>query len=120
MRFKGKLAVLGETPAGKSWALANEAMVLEYGALGFSDQAADWSGPARVDTVDSITMNTPKPQGWPAIPNGCQNYALVLDGKYRTGYPIRSVDKNRIDLVRFPLLVATHCTVPSFYYQESC
>jgi hypothetical protein len=117
MRFKGKLVVSGKTPDGKTWALASEAETFKFGSLEFSDRPPAWSGPVHAHTTDSVTMKTSKPKEWSSIPDDYQNFALVMDCNCQTGYPINKIEENRISLSRFPLMTATHCTVPSFDYQ---
>jgi len=116
VRFKGKLAVLGQTPDGKAWALASEAETLEYGSLGFSHQPANWSGQVNNYTVDCIKTLSKKPEKWANIPGGCQNYVLIFDGDYQTGYPVCAIEDTGIVLARFPLMKANYFVLPSFDY----
>ena len=50
-----------------------------------------------------MTVDCERPAGWPGIPEGVTHYVLTQTDAHQTGFPIRSVGKNRIGVDRFLL-----------------
>jgi hypothetical protein len=118
VRFAGAFGALCQTPAGGKWLFAVGASTLQQDAFGFSDTSAQWSGTVSSNTETVIETSIDKPSDWPSLPDNCQNYVLVNDGAYDTGFPVQEVGKLAITVRRFPLPNVTSFRLPAVRLDE--
>ncbi len=120
-RFQGKVGVIGQAADGKKWFAASGATTLQRGDLGFSNQTARWQGGSTRIESNRIHSAVSMPKGFSALAEGCQNWLLINDGNYDTGFPLLQVDEDEIRLTdRFSLPATAHdkFTLPSLRYAE--
>jgi hypothetical protein len=103
MRFQGQFGLLCHAPDGQRRLLAAGATALRQDEFGFAGQPAVWDGPVRANTETALTPGTPRPAGFPDLPEGCQGYVLADDGTYWTGFPVERIGGDGITTRRFPL-----------------
>jgi hypothetical protein len=104
VRFRGQFAVFATTPAGKRWRFTCGEQV--------------WEGRVAKQTPETLTADTLPPAGWPALPAGVTAYVLAGHGATLTGYPVKCLVGDRIDVDRFPLQPATAFRLLSVRYNE--
>lgn len=118
VRFAGVFGALCRTPTGKKWLFTVGAPTLQQDAFGFSGTSAQWSGTVSSNTATVIATSSDKPGDWPSLPDKCQNYVLVNDGVYDTGFPVQEVGKRTITVRRFPLPKVTSFRLPSVNWRS--
>lgn len=113
IRFQGDFGVLCYPSQGESWLMTLGASTLQDKEIGFSGRTARWKGIVTQHTDTTMTTDTAKPEDWPDIPDGCQNYVAVDGGPYRTGFPVDNTSGQCITIKRFPLPAASTFELPA-------
>jgi len=116
IRFRGKLGLLHTTPEGKRRLLTCGAQRLTDGDFGFADAPACWKGKVAGHSETVLFPDTDCPSGWPALPGAATAYLLAGSGKQYTGFPVKSVGRERITVDRFPLLPAKRFSLLATQY----
>ncbi len=119
IRFQGTFGVYGRTPQNRSWYFTIGASTLQHGESGFAHQPAAWSGRVVGQTEIELQSDTPAPDGWPPLPKGAATWVAVDTESYRTGFPVATVQDNRIGVERFPLQPATAFELLAVKYAEN-
>lgn len=119
VRFKGAFGVFCERRDEEPWLFALGAKTLRGDSSGFSGKTAAWSGRAETASETAITPSQSRPRDWPPIPDGCQNFVRVYDGRYHTGFPVEKAGPRRITVGRFPLQQVRSFRLPALSYVES-
>ncbi len=71
--------------------------------FGFEDAPATWKGKVVSQTEREMVADGERPAGWATLPEGVTSYAVVRTGPHVTGFPVRSVRRDRVIVERFPL-----------------
>ncbi|OGD22075.1 MAG: hypothetical protein A2W03_05470 [Candidatus Aminicenantes bacterium RBG_16_63_16] len=102
VRFQGKLGIFGRESGGKAWLIGCGASTLQGGSIGFSGQAAEWSGTAAGKSEYALSVSG-RPQGWLDPPKGSQAWVFLNDGAFDTGYPVSATKGGSMTVERFPI-----------------
>ena len=78
---------------------------------------AHWACPAGRQGEYAIGAAEALPQGWPPLPADCQAYVAVNDGNRRTGFPLKSVESDRLIVEGFPLQGVDSFDLPALVHQ---
>ena len=113
IRFQGAFGIWLETQNGEAWHFAVGASTLARGEAGFSGISPSWNGGVVDQTDRHMISDRPAPEGWAAPPDGTAAWVAVDTETYRTGYPVRSTEGNRIVVDRFPLQPVSRFELPS-------
>ena len=112
-KFQGKFGLVLTRPDGKRRLVTSAARTLKIGGLGFAGQPPRFSGKVAKNTESAITPEQPIPEGFPPIPEGCQNYVLLDRGENTTGYAVGSLRPGRITVSRFALEAVKQFDLPA-------
>jgi hypothetical protein len=113
VRFQGTLGIICRKSGDHGWSLSAGAGTLTEKGAGFSDAVSWWEGTAASNTETQIVTASPRPAGWPEMEPNLQNYVLVDDGSYRTGFPLHGTGNNMIEVRRFPLQQVRRFRLPA-------
>jgi hypothetical protein len=103
VRFKGRFGIYGKTLDGDPWVLTSGAETMKSMEFGFEDAPARWSGEITAHSESCLKTDTPRPAGWNRPPECVKQYVRTKVGKYWTGFPVKGVGRNQINVERYPL-----------------
>lgn len=116
--FQGDLGIVYRG-SEMTWACALGASELTVAGKGFKETPAHWTGEISDVTDQVIATSTPRPEGWPEVPDESNVYVRLRTGDFWTGLPIVSVMDGVIETVRFPIpSEATEFDVPSWRVEK--
>jgi len=116
-RFRGAFGALCTQPDGKRWLFAVGANTLGQGDFGFSGKTPRWSGKIASRSGYALTADSTPPEDWPARYEGCHQYVVVRGrGLLQTGFPVKSINGNKVAIERFPIRSGESFGVPALQY----
>jgi len=118
IRFDGSFGVFCDETGEGRWIFGLGASTLQRDRFGFEGRTSHWKSEVSGSTEMALTAISPKPEDWPDVPKGCQNYILVHDGKYPTGFPVHEIGDRTVSVDRFPLPEVSEFELPGLWYLE--
>ena len=116
IRFRGDFGVFCRVSGSTYWLMGLGAATLQSGVDGFSGRPGHWRSAVANNTAAVITSAVPRPAAWPVSPKWCRSYVLAHDGKYHTGFPVRSTAPDTLTVERFPLPRLAEFDLPALRY----
>lgn len=103
IQFEGDFGVYHRGPEG-NWLMSSGATTFLTRGKGFREQTPRWKGePRGTATQATLESATMRPADWQDPPAGCVATALVDDGTYVTGFPVKATSPQGLEVDRFPL-----------------
>jgi hypothetical protein len=115
VRFQGDFGILHQGGEG-TWLMSSGATTFRSGELGHEQKTPRWTGTASGATQNVISTASDRPADWTDTPGECINYALIDDGEFKTGFPVKSTEPQSIEIDRFPLQNVVSFDVPRLEY----
>ncbi len=127
IRFKGTFGVLYRPPVGifavfsksaknKPWLLSCGASTFKDNDIGFEDAPEAWSDEILNYTEETITAASPLPSGLFKISSDVTPYVIVNYGFQSTGFPVDSIEEDKIRVKRFPVQSGTEFYILGVQY----
>ncbi|MFH1740181.1 MAG: heparinase II/III family protein [bacterium] len=118
VRFEGRFGLVCDTPQGETWSFALGTKTLQRNDLGFTNKTPDWTGNIKENTDSMIVTTSSKPADWVDMEDNFTSYLVADDGRYITGFPVISVEVNRIHATRFSLPELKQFELPALRYMS--
>lgn len=112
VRFSGKWGLLQQTSEGKKWILCIGAETCMMEGLGYEKATPSWSGRIVEHDDSRLTTDTAMPADWPPLPKNLHVYVGVHTQESWTGFPVRAVESQSIEVERFPLPPSSEFRIP--------
>lgn len=113
IRFQGALGIVCRKPEVDGWYFSVGSGTMSHENVGVVGESAWWEGKAVSHTENQIIAETKQPADWPPDVSGVQNYVIVEDGKYWTGFPVRETGESMIEVRHFPLQAVSRFRLPA-------
>lgn len=113
VRFRGALAIVHTDTKGKRWLLAQEAATCRAGSFGFEGATPVWKGSITKHTAQEMVTDVPRPADWQNVHGDAVSYVIATTADGVTGFPVRHMDAERIEVERFPLPEVSAFALPN-------